>query len=527
VLGDAVTGYADKELWKNMSQQIAPLPREVPVAVIGAGTMGGGIALVAASAGHTVLLYDAASGAAAAGCKRQRADLERLVARGRLTAEECNDRLSRIQPVESLSALASAGLVIEAIVEDLDIKAGVLRQVEELTNAETILATNTSSLSVTALSSRMRRPSRVVGMHFFNPVPVLPLVEVVAGRLTAPSVADTVFATAQAWGKTPVRCASSPGFIVNRVARPFYGEALRLLSERAASAATIDAIIRETGGFRMGPFALMDLIGHDVNFAVTRSVYEGMSQDARYKPSLVQEELVNAGLLGRKSGRGFYDYAKDVPQAVPVDCPPGPKPVQVIVEGDLGPATALVGLARDAGIAVTARDGAGLIRLDGTVLALTDGRTATERMASDKSPAVVFDLALDYAAASRMAIARADQAGEVALSQAAGFFQAVGKTVSVVDDAPGLVVMRTVAMLANEAADVVHQGIASAHDVDVSMLKGVNYPRGPLAWTDILGAARIACVIEALARFYGEDRYRNSPLLRRRALAGLPFHQSH
>jgi 3-hydroxybutyryl-CoA dehydrogenase len=165
--------------------------------------------------------------------------------------------------------------------------------------------------------------------------------------------------------------------------------------------------------------------------------------------------------------------------------------------------------------------------LAGMVLALTDGRTATERMASDKSPAVVFDLALDYAAASRMAIACADQAGGVALSPAAGFFQALGKTVSAVDDAPGLVVMRTVAMLANEAADVVHQGIASAHDVDVSMLKGVNYPRGPLAWADIVGAAGIARVIEALARFYGEDRYRVSPLLRRRALAGLPFHQSH
>jgi 3-hydroxybutyryl-CoA dehydrogenase len=502
------------------------LPREISVAVIGAGTMGSGIALVAATAGHTVLLYDAAPGAAEAGCKRLRADLERLVTRGKLTAEACEECLFRLRPVESLSAFANAGLVIEAIVENLDIKVDVLRQVEELTKPHTILATNTSSLSVTALSSRMRRPGRVVGMHFFNPAPVLPLVEVVSGRLTEPSVAETIFATARAWGKSPVHCASSPGFIVNRVARPFYGEALRLLTEGAASPATMDAILREMGGFRMGPFALMDLIGHDVNFAVTRSVYEAMSQDPRYKPSLLQEELVNAGLLGRKSGRGFYDYSNETVRAIPVDCPAGPKPSQIIAEGDLGPAGILVGLARAAGIAVLEREGTGLIRLDGIILGLTDGRTATERMASDGSPTVLFDLALDYATAPRIAIARADQADDVALAQAAGFFQALGKTVSVVDDAPGLVVMRTVAMLANEAADVVHQGVATVDDVDVSMVKGVNYPRGPLAWADAIGSARIAGVIDALAHVYGEDRYRNSPLLRRRALTGVPFHKS-
>jgi 3-hydroxybutyryl-CoA dehydrogenase len=509
-----------------MDQETAHLPREVSVAVIGAGTMGSGIALVAATAGHTVMLYDAASGTAEAGCKRQRADLERLVGRGRLTKEACEDRLSRLRPVEGLAALAGAGLVIEAIVENLDIKVDVLRQVEELTHPATILATNTSSLSVTALSSRMRRPGRVVGMHFFNPAPILPLVEVVSGRLTEPSVANTIFATAHAWGKAPVHCASSPGFIVNRVARPFYGEALRLLSERAASSATLDAIFREAGGFRMGPFALMDLIGHDVNFAVTRSVYEGMFQDPRYKPSLVQEELVKAGLLGRKSGRGFYDYAKDASQPIPESAPAGPKPAQIIVEGDLGPATALVGLAKDAGISVTKRDGAGLIRIDETILALTDGRTATEHMVENHSPTVLFDLALDYAAATRVAIARADQVDDTALAQASGFFQAMGKTVSVVDDVPGLVVMRTMAMLANEAADVVHQGVANAGDVEVSMVKGVNYPIGPLAWADRVGLARIAVVIDALSHFYGEDRYRNSPLLRRLALAGLTFQMS-
>lgn len=507
-----------------MSQQVAPLARETVVAVIGAGTMGSGIALVAATAGHTVLLYDAAPGAAEAGCKRQRADLERLVGRGKLTAEASEDRLSRLRPAESLAALAGAGLVIEAIVENLDIKVDVFRQVEAMTGPDTILATNTSSLSVTALSSRMRRPGRVVGMHFFNPAPILPLVEVVSGCLTESSVAATISSTARAWGKTPVHCISSPGFIVNRVARPYYGEALRLLSEGAASPATLDAILCETGGFRMGPFALMDLIGHDVNFAVTRSVYDGMFQDPRYKPSLVQQELVSAGLLGRKSGRGFYDYADDARQSAPANYAIGPKASHIVVEGDLGPATALVDLARKAGIVIDIREGAGLIRLDDTTLALTDGRSATERMAADGAPTVLFDLALDYTVASRMAIARADQVGDEALARAAGFFQALGKTVSVIDDAPGLVVMLTVAMLANEAADAVQQGVATANDVDLSMVKGVNYPRGPLAWADAVGSARLAAVIDALARAYDEGRYRNSPLLRRRALTGLPFH---
>ena len=502
------------------------LPADAAVAVIGAGTMGSGIALVAATAGHSVLLHDANAAAIDRGLSQLRHGLDHLVERGKMEPQEREARLSRIAPAPVLDMLAPATLVIEAIIEDLDIKASLLGKVEALLGQGAIVATNTSSLSVTALAARLQRPERVVGMHFFNPAPQLPLVEVVSGHLTTQEVAGTITATARRWGKVPVHCRSTPGFIVNRVARPFYGEALRLLAERAATPAAIDAILCQAGGFRMGPFALMDLIGHDVNFAVTRSVYEGLFHDPRYRPSLLQKDLVDAGLLGRKSGRGFYDYRDRAEQPGPAMVPPGPRPKEVVVEGDLGPAAGLIELARSAGIAVRITDGEGVIRVGNVRLALTDGRTATEWTADGKGDAVLFDLALDYAGAARVAIAAADQADPAAAGRVAGFFQALGKEVSVIDDAPGLVVMRTVAMLANEAADAVQQGIGTREDVDLAMLKGVSYPRGPLAWADMIGPARILQVLDQLARAYGEDRYRASPLLRRHALAAFPFHSS-
>jgi 3-hydroxybutyryl-CoA dehydrogenase len=502
------------------------LPADATVAVIGAGTMGSGIALVAATAGHPVLLHDANVAAIERGLGQLRAGLDRLVERGKIEPQERQARLARITPAPALDMLAPATLVIEAIIEDLDVKASLLGKLEARLGPDAIVATNTSSLSVTALAARLQRPERVVGMHFFNPAPQLPLVEVVSGHLTSPETAGVIAATARRWGKIPVHCRSTPGFIVNRVARPFYGEALRLLAERAATPATIDAVLCEAGGFRMGPFALMDLIGHDVNFAVTRSVYEGLFHDPRYRPSLLQKELVDAGLLGRKSGRGFYDYRDGAEQPRPATAPPGLRPEQVVVEGDLGPAMALIELARSAGITVGTTDGEGVIRLGATRLALTDGRTATERATDGKGDLVLLDLALDYASAARVAIAAADQADAAAVEHAAGFLQALGKQVSVIDDAPGLIVMRTVAMLANEAADAVHQGIGTKEDVDLAMVKGVSYPRGPLAWADTIGLPQTLQVIDQLARTYGEDRYRASPLLRRHAQAARPFHAS-
>jgi 3-hydroxybutyryl-CoA dehydrogenase len=493
------------------------LSLDKPVLVIGAGTMGSGIAEVAASSGHIVYLRDTSELALDRGVTQIQNSLEKRVERGRLDAAQCKEILARVKPVDAQAKLNNIGLVIEVIVENLDVKVSVLREIEAEVGPDTIIATNTSSISVTAIAGRMSRPDRVVGMHFFNPATILPLVEVVAGHATAPEVIDTIVETAKAWGKVPVVCRSTPGFIVNRVARPFYGEALRLLQEQATSPATLDAVMRESGGFKMGPCELMDLIGHDVNFAVTRSVYDGFFQDPRYKPSLVQKDLVDAGWLGRKSGRGFFDYRGDGPRQVLEDANAlSQMPVNVRIEGHLGPAAALADLLMEQSqVTVDRTDGQGLLRVDGVAVALCDGRTATERSAAAGEPVVLFDLALDFQACSRIALAAPLQARNEELAKAIGLFALLGKKVSVIADVPGMVVTRTVSMLTNEAADAVQGGIASADDVDAAMQKGVNYPLGPMAWGVRIGFPYVTEVLRNLARIYGEDRYRISPWLQR------------
>lgn len=282
----------------------------IDIGIIGSGAMGAGIAQVAATAGHRVTVYDIETGALASAKKKLEKIMQRLVEKGRLSAEEAKAIPARIHYTDDLKAIQGTGLVIEAIVENLDIKKKVFTELERQVDADTVLASNTSSLSIASIAAACEKPERVIGIHFFNPAPLMKLVEIIPAVQTAPETLQQARRLVDSWGKTTVQAKDTPGFIVNRVARPFYGEALRILEEGVADEATIDWAMTEIGGFRMGPFTLMDYIGHDVNYTVTETVFAAFFYDPRYKPSFTQKRLVEAGYLGRKSGRGFFAYGE-------------------------------------------------------------------------------------------------------------------------------------------------------------------------------------------------------------------------
>ena len=504
--------------------------RPAPVLVVGAGIMGAGIVQVAALAGHRVQLFDLREGAAAQARERLAAMLDGLVAKGRLDADLAAAALGRIEALTSISDAQDAGLVVEAIVEQLDAKRSLFRQLEDIVGADAVLATNTSSISVTAIANGLRHPGRLVGMHFFNPVPLMKLVEVVSGLQTEPAVAEAIFELSRHWGKLPVHAKSTPGFIVNRIARPYYAEALALLHEQAATPATLDACLK-AAGFRMGPCELMDLIGHDTNFAVTQSVFEACFYDKRYVPSGIQREMVAGGLLGRKSGRGFYEYPGGkaavvaAPTADAMLRAAAPAPAQQVTVHGSGALAEALAAGAAAALAPTGRTTARELHsgwtglaIDGARLVLTDGRTA-QQLARDlgSDDLAVFDrLPVPAVPGAALAYAVAPQAGAAWRVQAPAWLAALGYTPLPVADAPGLAVARTLAMLVNEAADAVLQGVCSTEGADAAMKLGVNYPAGPFEWLAGWSAEGVAGVIDALDREYRGERYRLSPWLRRR-----------
>jgi len=503
------------------------LDKTATITVIGAGAMGAGIAQVAAVAGHSVWLYDTRKGAARQAISKISQQLARQVEKGRFSEQTKKATLERLQPANSLRELTGSALVIEAIIEDLGTKRDVFAQLETMCSNECIFASNTSSLSITELAATLKSPQRMVGMHFFNPAPIMPLVEVVMGLATDNAVANTVYHLALAWGKQPVYCKSTPGFIVNRIARPFYAESLRLLQEGAADCVTLDALLREAGGFRMGAFELMDLIGHDVNYAVTTSVFNAYYGDTRFEPSLIQKELVDAGYLGRKTGRGFYDenkYPKPEPASAPARALERIAPHTCIVEGDIGLLEPLVKRIESAGIKIERTSGTGLLKIGKATAALSDGRMACQRATEDGlKHLVLVDLALDYRTVSRLGIASAREIGPEE-ADAIALLQQIGISPCPLQDTPGLAVLRTVAMLINTAADARLHDIASVTGIDHAMRTGVNYPKGPLQWGDDLGLPFVLQVLEHLQSSYREERYRPSLLLRRLAYQGRGFY---
>ncbi len=434
------------------------------VAVIGSGTMGAGIAEVAAAAGHPVRIFDINQTAIAQAIDGIAMRLASRVARGKLASEQADALLARLHPAHDLAALADADLVIEAASERLEVKTALFTQLAEICAPSTLLTSNTSSISITAIAAGVKNPERVAGLHFFNPAPVMKLVEVVSGLATSTEVVEQLCQCVSGWGKQPVRCRSTPGFIVNRVARPFYAEAWRALEEQVAAPEVIDAALRDGGGFPMGPLALTDLIGQDVNFAVTCSVFNAFWQDRRYLPSLFQQEL-----------------------ALP--------PVMMGAES------------------VTVRSD-NVTELDDVLLLETEGETALALSVKHHRPVVVYDLC----ASDTVVLAAAATNAPAATDKAVHYFQQQGKKVLRIADYPGLLVWRTVAMLINEALDAVQKGVASPQDVDTAMRLGVNYPHGPLAWGERLGWRRVLQLLENLQHHYGEERYRPCSLLRQKAL---------
>ncbi|WP_336653969.1 3-hydroxyacyl-CoA dehydrogenase PaaH [Leclercia adecarboxylata] len=461
------------------------------VAVIGSGIMGAGIAEVAASHGHPVLVYDINADAISRAIDGIRTRLESRVARGKLSAEACEQTLQRLVPVTDIQALARADLVIEAASEQMAVKKALFAQLAEICPAKTLLTSNTSSISITAIAADLSHPERVAGLHFFNPAPVMKLVEVVSGLATSEEVVEQLSALAVKWGKQPVRCQSTPGFIVNRVARPYYAEAWRALEEQVAAPETIDAALREGAGFPMGPLELTDMIGQDVNFAVTCSVFNAFWQERRFLPSLVQQELVLAGRFGKKSGQGVYNWRSDRPAA---------SWLETVSDAD-------------SAMSVQRRSD-GVTEIDGLLLIETQGETAQALANRYGQPVVVCDRQEGDVAV--IAVAASNPAS--ANRKAVWHLQQQGKRVLQVADYPGLLIWRTVAMIVNEALDALQKGVASEQDIDTAMRLGVNYPRGPLAWGEQLGWQRLLRLLENLQRHYGEERYRPSSLLRQRAL---------
>lgn len=475
----------------------ALLERSTIVGVCGAGAMGAGIAQVAAQAGHSVVILDQNEEALARGRDTVGKGLSALVRRGKLTQAEADAAAARCEWALDAASLAPVGLVIEAIVENAEIKRALFRQIEEIVAQDAVIATNTSSLAVTALAAGRKNPARYMGLHFFNPAPVMKLVEVILGAETDAMLAASALRLMNSWGKTAVTARDVPGFIVNRVARPFYGEGWRALEEGVADAATLDFLYRDLAGFRMGPFELGDLIGHDVNMAAAKSVFDAYYGRTRFTPSLMQGRLVAAGRLGRKSGRGVYSYTDEKPPAPALVAPPAAAAEQSLLNQVLllGP-----------------------VEIGGATIMLTDGRAASHIAGEAGAPVALIDYVRDSAAATSIAFAASDNDAAAAAME---FARRCGKSAARLKDRPGLVVFRTLLQLANCAADAVRDQVATAEAIDTAMMNGVNYPFGPLDWARQSGFREVNAALDHIAEETGEAMYRPGEWLRAAARRAL------
>ncbi|SFU88081.1 3-hydroxyacyl-CoA dehydrogenase [Halomonas korlensis] len=490
--------------------------------LVGTGAMGRGIAQLAAQAGLEVMLHDARTGAVDEAREFITGVWSRGVAKGRLSEDDLAHYRSRLHEASDLADLAGCDVVVEAIVENLEAKQGLFTRLEAILDDDAVFATNTSSLSVTAIAAACRVPQRVIGFHFFNPVPLMKIVEVIPGLRTAPEIVDRVVALGQAMGHFTARATDTPGFLVNHAGRAFGTEALRILGERVADHITIDRILVDQGGFRMGPFTLLDLTGLDVSHAVMESIYHQYYEEPRFRPSPLTRSRLAAGLLGRKSGEGFYRYEDGKAMMAEESAPPTTVPLPVWISHE-DPEThqALSALVSAAGWPLDSSD----MPSDESLCLLTPlGEDTTEcalRHGLDPCRCVAIDM---LAGLDRRRSLMTTPATEARYRDAAwALLGDDGTPVSPLRDSNGFVLQRVVACIVNVGADIAQQGVADPETLDRAVELGLGYPRGPLAMGDHYGGRRILTILNHLFTATRDPRYRPSPWLRRRAVLGLPL----
>ena len=492
------------------------------IGIVGCGAMGQGIAQIAAQADSRINLFDVTPQLAENARKQLIAQWGKLVAKGRLSPEKADQLAQLLHPVGTLSDLADCDLVIEAIVENLSAKQALLAQLEKVVAPKTVMVSNTSSLSITAIGAHLARPERFAGFHFFNPVPLMKVVEVVAGLKTSPAVCQQLSDYARQMGHTPVTAKDTPGFIVNHAGRGYGTEALRIVSEGIADFATIDRILRDQVGFKLGPFELMDLTALDVSHPVMESVYHQYFEEARYRPSVITAQRLAGGMLGRKTGEGFYKYEAGAMQvAAEVAAPQVDEIPPVWVSPRAARRSELLELLKKLGAKIETGVSASPHALMLVAPLGFDITTVAVVERLDPARTVGIDMLIDDATTRRRVLAT-NPATRVDMRDAAhALFARDGKPVSVIRDSGGFVTQRVVSTIVNIASDICQQSICSPQDLETAVTLGLGYPLGPLAMGNLYGPTNILEVLFNMQTVYGDQRYRPSPWLRRRGAIGL------
>lgn len=495
---------------------------DLTVAVFGAGTMGRGIAQVCARAGLRALLFDSREGAVKEAISAIDKGLEGLVSKGRMTTDTKRSVLDRLKPISSFDEAKDAGIAIEAIVEDLRAKHELFRELEKRLSQDAVLATNTSSLSVTEIAAACERPERVGGLHFFNPPPLMRLVEVIGGLRSDPALVDTLVGFVKRINKHPVVAADTPGFVVNHAGRAYGPEALRIVSQGIASPHEVDLLMKEAAGFRMGPFELLDLVGGDVTHAVMVSIFEQYFDEPMYQPSAQMAIRVAGGLLGRKTKQGFYNY----------DGTGTPTPPTILVPSQHVPASAWVA-DEDGGTDLSRwlKDSGAQVQLGGQPAASgpcfvtplgEDASNASVRLNLDPARTVAVDMFGRFE--GRRTLMKTPLTNAETLGTAVAALSGTGKPVTVINDSAGFVVQRMLAMIVNIGTRIAELRVAAPADIDIAVELGLNYPKGPLALGDALGCARVLAVLDGMHAVTRDPKYRATAWLRRRARLGISLH---